>query len=138
MRNKILLGLAIFVFAACSPMSKDMYMKRYADFVEEISAKASSYAADDWDKYDQKYKKYSDVWYKKFQTELTASDKLLLAGYKVKYNYYRNICKTSDSVMDMVNDFMNDINASDSEMPLDNFADKVDKIIEQISDELNK
>lgn len=117
MKNKILLGLSMFALAACSPMSKEMYMKRYTDFVEEISAKASSYAADDWDKCDKKYNKYSDVWYKKFQTELTASDKLLLAGYKVKYQYYRNICKISDSAMDMVNDFINDTDYSDDEMP---------------------
>ncbi|MCX4328692.1 MAG: hypothetical protein OSJ45_15645 [Lachnospiraceae bacterium] len=84
-------------------MSKDSYMEKYSDFVEEVAQNASDYTEKDWEKKDGNYQKYSDKWYKKFHNEFTASDKLLLTAYKVKYSYYRELSKCGDYVNDIIN-----------------------------------
>ena len=84
-------------------MSEDSYMEKYSDFVEEVAQNASDYTEKDWEKKDGNYQKYSDKWYKKFHNEFTASDKLLLTAYKVKYSYYRELSKCGDYVNDIIN-----------------------------------
>ena len=69
----------------------------------ELAQKASDYTEKDWEKKDGNYQKYSDKWYKKFHNEFTASDKLLLTGYKVKYSYYRELSKCGDYVNEIIN-----------------------------------
>lgn len=103
MKNKILFVLVLLFFAGCVPVSKDSYMEKYSDFVEDVGRNASDYTEMDWEEKDEQHHKYSDKWYKKFQNEFTASDKLLLTGYKVKYSYYRELSKCGDYVNDIIN-----------------------------------
>lgn len=159
MKTKILLVLISLAMIACAPMTKERYMERYAEFMDEISQNASSYTENDWVKKDKQYQKYSDELYNKFKKELTASDKLTLAGYKIKYTYYRGLSGTSNWLMDVVNGI--DVDAavsriksctnelvgvachadkevSEIDKSLNNLMDKVDTIITHIGRELDR
>lgn len=133
MKNKILFVLAL-LFAGCAPMSKDSYMEKYSDFVEEVAQNASGYTEKDWEKKDGMYQKYSDTWYKKYQMELTTSEKILLAGYKVKYSYYRELSKCGD----YVNDIINFIDSDSSVSNIKSLKDEMINGIEQIDKEVGE
>lgn len=103
MRNKILFAFTLLTFVACAPMSKSSYMDQYSEFVKVVSQNASNYTEKDWVKQDEMYQKFSDKWYKKFQAEFTTSDKIMLAGYEVKYSYYRGLNKFGGWAIDAIN-----------------------------------
>ena len=141
MKNKILFVLALLFFAGCAPMSKDSYMEKYSDFVEEVAQNASDYTEKDWEKKDGNYQKYSDKWYKKFHNEFTASDKLLLTAYKVKYSYYRELSKCGDYVNDIINSI--DLDSSVSTIKslkeeLINGAAQIDNEIGELDESLDE
>lgn len=103
MKTKTILLAIAYAMVACAPMTKDDYMAWYSGFITEVSENAASYTENDWLEHDEQFHEYSEVLYQQFQDELTPSDKLTLAGYKVKYSYYRNLCKSGNWLMDAVN-----------------------------------
>ncbi len=94
----ILISLAA---VACAPMSKEAYMEKYAKFMLEVSQNSSSYTESDWAEKDEIFYEYSEIYYQKFQKELTSSDKMTLAKYKVKYSYYKCMSKSEAKVSDL-------------------------------------
>lgn len=83
--NRLFPILLLFL-VACAPMSKETYMANYKEFVEEVKKESSEYNDDDWAKADEKYLKYSEEWYTKFESELTMKDELKIASWGVQYN----------------------------------------------------
>lgn len=159
MKARIILILIASAIVSCAPLSKDSYMERYAKFMTEVSQNASSYTENDWIKHDKQYYKYSEELYQKFCAELTTSDKLTLAGYKIKYSYYRGLCKSSSWLMDTVNsidvdsavsgiksfgdDIMDIVNYAENEMSkmdgyIDNLSEKIDNIVEQLESDAER
>lgn len=126
MKTKILFVLIALMLASCGPMSKESYMEQYAEFMAEISQNASSYTEADWANRSQQYQQYSDVLHRKFQKDLTPSDKLTLLGYKIKYAYYRGVNKTS-------NELMNLVNSVDVESTVDNIQSYGKELMEAVS-----
>lgn len=110
----------VAMLVACAPMSKENYMEQYADFMTEVSEKASSYTEKEWTKCDEKYKRFSEDLYEKFKSEMTMSEKLMLAGYEVKYQYYRVKSTVDfDGIVDGVNSFIDSFNEDDVNTLLD-------------------
>ena len=152
MRNKILLALTLLAFVACAPMSKESYMEHYSEFMKEVDLNASNYTEKDWTKQDKMYQKYSDEWYKKYQAEFTTSDKIVLAGYKIKYSYYRGRNKFGNWAIDAINsidlessaeavkslgdELINGVNQIGGEIStldgvVDGFLNKIDAVLNQ-------
>ena len=98
MKNNILylvFSLSLFI-ASCSPMSKESYLKQYAQFIDEISNNSENYSENDWKKADEKFKNFDDVWYKKFKAEMDLGEKLKTTQYNIQYLIYRNKRAASD------------------------------------------
>ena len=133
MRHKILLALTLLVLASCAPMSKDRYMARFADFVKEVGMNASNYTEKDWEKQDKMYQKFSDKWYKKFQSEFTTSDKIVLTGYKFKYSYYHGLNKYGSWAIDAINSL--DLESSTS--AIKSLGDELINGVNQIGGEIS-
>ena len=90
MKNLLLLCIC-FLIISCSPSSKESYLQRYADFMNEVAEKSSSYTESDWKRSDEEFYKFSEEWYVEFETELTNLELMKLAGYELKYSYYRGV-----------------------------------------------
>ena len=74
-------------------------MERYRDFIEEVAENHQTYSASQWEKAAEKYRDFSGKWYSKFENQLSAKEKVLVAGYSAKYNYYYARSQSKD-VMD--------------------------------------
>ena len=98
----IILSLSLF-FVSCSPMSKESYLKQYAQFMDEISNNSEKYSENEWKNADEKFKNFDDVWYKKFKEDMDLQEKLTTSKYNLQYVYYRN--KTAAS--DVINKYLN-------------------------------
>ena len=83
--NRLFPILLLFL-VACAPMSKETYMANYKEFVEEVKKESSEYNDDDWIKAAEKYLKYSEDWYTKFESELTIKDELKIASWGLQFN----------------------------------------------------
>lgn len=79
---------AMIMFVCCTPANKESYMERYRDFIDEVAENHQTYSASQWDKAAEKYGDFSEKWYAKFESQLSAKEKVLVAGYCAKYNYY--------------------------------------------------
>ncbi len=117
--------------AACAPISKDSYMKRYEQFMTEIKQNASSYNDDDWLEKDEQFREYSDVLYNKFKDKLTPSEKRTLLKYKLQYNMSQGFNKSSNWVTDMVNSIDLDAAASRIKSFWDEISESVSSEIEE-------
>lgn len=84
--NVVLLLLSVIILAGCAPMSKESYLERYGEFIDEVSSEHSNYSESDWKDSDDRYFKYSEEWYEKFEDEFTFQEKVRLVGYEVQYN----------------------------------------------------
>lgn len=63
-------------------------MERYCNFIDEVAENYQSYSDAQWVKVTKKYNDFSEKWYVKFENQLSVKEKVLVAGYNVKFNYY--------------------------------------------------
>lgn len=94
--KKILVLFLSLAFMACGPISKEGYLERYAEFMNQVAAESSEYTESDWAECDNEFKKLSEELYAKFKPELTNSEKMKLAGYELKYAYYRGLSQSGE------------------------------------------
>ena len=89
--RKIYLAYGIFLLVVCSCevlMTKESYLKRYDTFITEVSKNYKTFNDKDWAKAIKKYEKFSGKWHEKFKDDFTIKEKITLASYKVKFNFY--------------------------------------------------
>lgn len=78
--------IVFLLFAACSPFTKEAYLDRYQEFMEEISAGYRSFDETDWAKADKKFDKLNNEWFNKFKDDLTNREKMIVSAHKIRYN----------------------------------------------------
>jgi len=88
--KSLLIVLLVFSLFSCRPFSKESYLKRYDEFMTEVSSKEASYTDKDWKKADEKYKKFNQDWYDRFKEELTLQEKLTTTKYNIQYSYFKS------------------------------------------------
>lgn len=82
--------ILFFLLVSCSPMSKDSYLKQYDSFMEDVSSNYTNYNDQDWKDTDDKFKKFDEQWYKKFEEDLSFSEKATIYKYNLQYVLFRN------------------------------------------------
>ncbi len=93
------MGTIIILFSAAScsaPDSKEVYLDRFEKFVSKVGENHNDYKKSDWDYADERFKKYSQEWHKKFKEELTLKEELRVVALNVKYEAYRGKNKAKD------------------------------------------
>ena len=136
MKNRINLSLLFFVLSiciGCSPANKNKYMEHYRDFIEEVAENYQTYSTTQWEKVAEKHNDFSSKWYAKFEHQLSAKEKLLVAGYVVKYNYYYARSQSKD-VMDGVMELIND---EDVQQFIDDIKEDGSNAIDQLEEFFN-
>lgn len=136
MKNRINLLLLFFVLSlclGCAPANKDKYMKRYRDFIDEVAENYQTYSASQWEKAAEKHNEFSGKWYSKFESQLSAKEKVLVAGYSVKYNYYYARSQSND-VMDGIIEL---IDGENMQQLIDGIKEEGSNAINQLEEFLN-
>lgn len=80
--------LVITICIGCAPMNKNSYMEQYCNFINDVAENYQTYSDAKWVKVAAKYNDFSEKWYVKFENQLSVKEKVLVAGYNVKFNYY--------------------------------------------------
>ena len=88
--TQLILFISFILFVSCSPMSKDSYLKQYVSFMDDVSSNYVTYDDQDWKDTDEKFKKFDVEWFKKFQDDLSFSEKATIYKYNLQYVFYRN------------------------------------------------
>ncbi len=98
----LVLILVTLTVISCRPFSKESYLEKYDKFISEVSEKSASYTDKDWEKADEKFKKFNTDWYDHFKEDLTLKEKLTTTKYNVQYSYY----KAMPQAMDLFNTYL--------------------------------
>lgn len=102
MRKIFLMLQLLLLLVACAPATKDAYLSDYKAFIERVGEERDGYSDAKWEAVKVEYNRYSDEWYKKFESELSVKERVLLAGYEAKFAYYLAAKKTGDAFDDMM------------------------------------
>lgn len=96
--QKQLLIVLCTVFIGCVPMTKDVYLRRFSEFTQEVTQNSKSYDADDWKKMSMKYASFSGEWYDKYKDEMSMKEVLLVRSYQARWWYNRGSSVLRDVV----------------------------------------
>lgn len=136
MKNRIyllLLFLGLSLCVGCAPANKDKYMERYRDFIEEVAENYQTYSDSQWEKAAEKYDNFSSKWYAEFESLLSAKEKVLVAGYSVKYNYYYARSQSKD----VMNGIMELIDGEEVQQFIDGIKKEGSNAINQLEEFFN-
>jgi len=98
----LMTGTVMFCMAACSPMSKESYLKKYDAFISEVTAHYNSYDDKAWAKQSEQYEKFSGQWYDKFKEKFTLKEQIAVKANQVKWYYFRNLNNTAATVKQLL------------------------------------
>ncbi len=138
--NISIIALVAMLFVACAPTSKESYLKQYDAFIEEASQIYRDCTTEDWSKMIEKFEKFSEEYYNKFENELSSSEKLKVLSYEAKFIGYqsyidmKDITKNADEVINGVISDVKDYVNND----LKNDVDELKRDIESAVNELDK
>ncbi len=134
MKTRILIllfagSLSMMLMSCAIPANKEQYLKGFERFVNDVEKNSADFKINDWRWANKKYRKYTDEWYHKFRNELTLSDRMHVAGLKIRYNILKE-GKSSTRIIDKrVEEELNRIGKD-----LDKYLDEnLDRDIERIS-----
>lgn len=98
-------------FDVCS--SKRMYVKSYEQFMDKVEKKQDDFTMKDWEEMDQKFERFSDECFNKYEEDLTSSERKQIMRYNFKYMVIRVKSELpfefSEENEDKVNQFIEDL-----------------------------
>ena len=101
--------LTIFVFTACTRLTKEDWLLRYKELIERVQAEHMSFTEKDWQKADEESTKINNTLKNNFGSELTNENKITMYIYDMRYNFYRNASGVLKRITDYIeNDIKND------------------------------
>lgn len=138
--NISIITLVAILFVGCAPTSKQSYLERYDAFIEEASQMYRDCTPEDWSKMVEKFEKYSKEYYHKFESELTAKEKLKALGHEAKFIGYQSYIEMKDITKDadeLINGVISDVkDYVDNDLKRD--VDELKRDIESAVNELDK
>lgn len=87
----IIIAIVIFLIKSAAPFSKEAYLEDYKEFIDEVSDENDTYSEDKWKDIDEKFDKFNEEWYEKFEDELSFTEKLTVAKYNAEYKIYKYV-----------------------------------------------
>ena len=85
----IIASMLILTVSCSGPRTKEAYLDDFNTFMENVADNYSHFNHKQWEKYDERYAKFTGKWYKKFQKEFTIYDEVKVNKLIVQYNYYK-------------------------------------------------
>ena len=135
MRKIFLMLQLLLLLVACAPATKDAYLSDYKAFIERVSEERDGYSDAKWEAVKVEYNRYSDEWYKKFESELSVKERMLLAGYEAKFAYYLAAKETGDAFDDMMESLrssdMNELRSQIEEYVKEDMDDDIEELYKE-------
>ena len=90
MKNILAISLvSVILLSGClPPRNKQAYLAQYGSFISEVRDNRSNKNLR-LDKQDQKFRQFSHTYYKRFESQLSISEKILLKKYELQYYLIR-------------------------------------------------
>jgi len=118
--------LIVFVMS-CTTATKDDYLSRYKQFIQQVQSEHNKYTEDDWIKADRRLNNINNILTKRFKNKLTKDDKITMGIYRMRYDYYRYAGKVKD-----IEDYVDSLLEEDVEIlirsGLNFLSDSIDSI----------
>lgn len=133
MKLKYITFSLIVFLSSCAPMTKEAYLQDYEEFINEVSKESSKYSESDWQEVDEKFDKFANEWYKKFEDEFTWKEDLIISKYKVQYNLYRHKQKASEFLGELFGSY-SDLEKKVKYYAENNMSDDIDFLIKQANE----
>ncbi len=121
-------------FIACGPVSKEGYMERYTEFMNKVVTESSEYTESEWVECDKEFYRFSEELYLKFEPELTNSEKVKLAGYELKYSYYRGLSQSGELLKRVTESFSSSVDEIGDE--ISNGIEHLGREVKEITDSI--
>ena len=86
---KISLLFVFFVLSSCNNYTKDDYLKKYESFVFDIKRDWKNFSDSDWQKNSIKNNNFYENDYKKFSSELSASELIRVNRFNFVFHFYK-------------------------------------------------
>ena len=134
MKYKVLIfliigSLSVMLVSCAIPATKEQYLKGFERLVKDVEKNAPDFKISDWRWANKKYRKYTDEWYHKFRDEFTLTERMQVAGLKIRYNLLKEGTSSSRIIDQRVEEELNRIGKD-----LDKYLDEnLDRDIERIS-----
>lgn len=128
----------------CQPFTKESYLEKYKEFITEVKTESGDYDDKDWEKAEERYLKFSEEWYTKFEPEITVKEEFKIASWNVQYNALKGTSTLKDFVNFMFDDedglvtFLKEEYSDDVDALADDLKKKMDHYRKnQMEDDLN-
>ncbi len=133
MKKILLLATSVLIlFTGCSfdeCSSKKMFLKSFDKFVENVKDDYSDFTKEDWEIKDEKFKKFSEECYKKFESKLTGEEREQFFKNTLEYTLYRVKFEIPINLSDLnINEISKSLNLiGDKAQDFSEFLEKLEK-----------
>ncbi|MCF0207289.1 MAG: hypothetical protein HUK15_07665 [Bacteroidales bacterium] len=104
----LVLSSMILLFGCSNLAKKDMFLKSFENFVNEVSNECANYTDADWDEADMEYKNFVDVECPKYYKIMTDEDKSKVGQLKGRYAALQ-AKRTLNGLLDGVKGFFDEL-----------------------------
>lgn len=88
--------LLFFLFSCAAPDTKEAYLEKFEQFVDNVETDYKTYDEADWKKADEKFEKFTGDWYSKFENDFTLSDEIVIKGLEARFYIFKAADETTD------------------------------------------
>lgn len=75
----LVVAFSLALFCSCKPLTPELYVKQYEEFVDELSAQNVRYSDTDWDRQYKEFEKFTGEWYEQVEDQLGMTQKIQVA-----------------------------------------------------------
>ncbi len=150
-RSLLVIILVVVAIWRLLPSNKEQYIRKYERFVDQVEKDHESYSEKDWRWSDRRFKKFNSDWYKLYEDNLTAGEKLKVKALAVRYHSfkgekeltkYRELLKKDvEEIRKKVEDYVENDATEDLEKLKEGakeIGDSAVKVLENIMKSINK
>lgn len=128
----LLFGILLLQSCSRAPQTKEEYLERYGQFIQEIQEQSEDFDTDDWKEQDETYERYSNEYYDKFSNELTIGEQFQVKGYGIAYHTMKQ-----KEGWEAVGKFIESI-GSKGEKAIEKFLEDAGDDTEEVGDFINR
>ena len=103
------------ILNACSnfpPMTKNGYIKNFVEFINDVELNHTQYTSEQWDKADEKFRKYAETYYEKFKAKMGSEEIRKVNILKGKYIGFKIKGKSGQLLKDVLSTFKDIVDES--------------------------
>jgi hypothetical protein len=91
MKTKIIFFLFLFAILSCDfyqvkPLTKDLYLSSFNNFILEVDKNKFSLSAEEWGQRDKIFLSFSQEWYIRFEPEMSSDERKCVLALRLKYH----------------------------------------------------